>query len=284
MLFSVVVPTCNRNDLLSECLNLLAPSSQSIPGNCYEVIVTDDSKGDVAKNVIEQQYPWAKWVVGPKRGPAANRNNGANKAVGEWLVFIDDDCLPDVRLLEEYKKGIQTKPTVVAYEGRIFVDTPATSLIQESPINNSGGYFWSCNICIKKELFSQLKGFDENYPFAAMEDVDFFLRLRKITDRHKFLYDAAVLHPWRTNRKLFSTILKRYKSQLYYISKHPEGREKMNAAFYFRSFFIFFSYTLKNAARLHFSGFFTKLCCDFLQLYFGLRALLRLDKEYRTTN
>ena len=90
MTFSVIVPTCNRNDLLAKCLELLNPANQTIK-EVYEVIVTDDSKNNVAKALIEDIFTWAKWVEGPKRGPAANRNNGAKDAKGDWLIFIDDD-------------------------------------------------------------------------------------------------------------------------------------------------------------------------------------------------
>ena len=27
------------------------------------------------------------------KGPAGNRNAGAARAMGEWIVFIDDDCI-----------------------------------------------------------------------------------------------------------------------------------------------------------------------------------------------
>lgn len=42
MLFSVVIPTCRRNDLLAKCLDRLAPGQQTLSPDQYEVIVTDD--------------------------------------------------------------------------------------------------------------------------------------------------------------------------------------------------------------------------------------------------
>ena len=44
MFLSVIIPTCNRNDLLRKCLNNLIPDFQSIDSSKYEIIVTDDSK------------------------------------------------------------------------------------------------------------------------------------------------------------------------------------------------------------------------------------------------
>ena len=40
--FSVVIPTCERNDLLARCLERLAPGAQRFSADRYEVIVTDD--------------------------------------------------------------------------------------------------------------------------------------------------------------------------------------------------------------------------------------------------
>src|SRR5690348_16192010 len=101
-MISVIIPACNRNELLSKCLAKLHPSVQSLPAELYEMIVTDDSKDNVSKEFIHQNYSWIKWVQGPKKGPAANRNNGAAHAKNDWLVFIDDDCTPDKNLLAGY--------------------------------------------------------------------------------------------------------------------------------------------------------------------------------------
>ncbi len=120
-LISVIIPSCNRNELLGKCLNALKPGVQTIGSDSYEIIVTDDSKGDIAAAFIQKNYAWAKWVKGPGKGPAANRNNGAKNAKGEWLVFIDDDCLPDNSLITAYEKAIYIYKDVQVFEGYIGV-------------------------------------------------------------------------------------------------------------------------------------------------------------------
>jgi GT2 family glycosyltransferase len=276
-MLSVIIPTYNRNDLLRKCLDGLEPGTQNISTKEYEVIVTDDNKNNLTKTMIEEHYPWVIWIEGPKKGPAANRNRGAGAAKGEWLIFVDDDCLPNADILYEYNEAINSYPDILAFEGRIYVDTPQTSFLQESPLNESGGNFWSCNICIKKSLFQLLEGFDEEFIFAAMEDVDLFKRLKKVTDKYKFLYDAAVMHPWRIDSKPFKNVLKRYQSEVYFVSKYPEEKLRMNYIYYFRKFATILKRTLLNSGKFRFSGFGKKIMCDFLQLYFGLRTLFRLD-------
>ena len=92
-LFSVVIPTCHRNDALAACLERLAPGKQSLAAASYEVIVTDDGSRATSEAMLREKFPWAKWMAGPRRGPAANRNHGAKHANGNWIAFADDDCL-----------------------------------------------------------------------------------------------------------------------------------------------------------------------------------------------
>jgi len=140
----------------------------------FEVIVSDDGKNNEAKALVADHYPWAKWVEGPKRGPAANRNCGAKLAKGEWLVFTDDDCLPDVNWLKAYKDAIIQHPKCKAFEGAILPDDwdLLKKDMAECPVNTTGGCFWSANIMVEKDLFWEVGGFDEQFIIAAQEDQD----------------------------------------------------------------------------------------------------------------
>ena len=85
MLFSVIIPTYHRNDLLAKCLDCLASNVQTLTSDDYEVIVTDDGSLTTAEEMINQHYSWVKWVAGSHNGPAANRNNGAHLGLrGKW--------------------------------------------------------------------------------------------------------------------------------------------------------------------------------------------------------
>lgn len=200
MLLSVIVPTCNRNDCLAACLAPLGPGEQTLDAGCYEIVVSDDSLSNAAKGLIDSRFPWAKWIQGPCRGPAANRNNGAAHSCGDWLVFVDDDCVPEPGLLKAYADGITAHPEVDILEGRTFADRPRRSLAEVAPINETGGYLWSCNFAIRRSTYLEMNGFDERFPFAAMEDVDFRHRLNAANLKSVFLRDAAVCHPWRVQQ------------------------------------------------------------------------------------
>lgn len=230
-LFSVIIPTYHRNDLLAKCLDCLAPNVQTLPVEQYEVIVTDDGSQTTAEEMICDRYPWAKWVAGSCQGPAANRNNGARYAKGEWLVFTDDDCLPDPQWLEAYGKAVVTEPSCLVFEGRTYVDRPRRTLAEISPANESGGYLWSCNFAIQRQLFESISGFDERFPYAAMEDVDLRRRLTKAGYKFSFIKTASVCHPWRYKGG-WKKLKQHQESTLIYLSIHPEEFVQINSRYY----------------------------------------------------
>jgi GT2 family glycosyltransferase len=195
---SVIIPTCNRNEMLGLCLERLAPGKQTLPVVDYEVIVTDDSYGEGAEFFCKLHFPFVRYNRGPRKGPAANRNNGARYAKGDWLVFTDDDCLPDANWLQAYADAIHQYPELKAFEGAILPDdwNLLNKDMAECPVNDKGGCFWSANIAVEKILFDKLHGFDEQFKIAAMEDKELFDRVRLQTSV-VFLSNASVVHPVR---------------------------------------------------------------------------------------
>jgi len=280
MFFSVIIPTCNRNALLRKCLNLLAPGNQMVMGFDYEVIVSDDSSNDISKLLIEEKYNWVKWTQGPKRGPAANRNNGAKYAKGEWLIFIDDDCLPDLYLIDQFYKAITDNKSIEVFEGCIKADRECRSFIEESPINETGGYLWSCNFMINNNLFKNMQGFDEGFPFPAMEDVELNYRLLKAGKEILFVKDAYVIHPWRIQKRMFYVTMQRFKSLLYFLNKHPEQIKKLNSKYHLHAAFLGFIALVTKSFKYRFRGFGEKIISIIMHVYFAL-YLLFINRKFK---
>lgn len=274
-MLTIIIPTYNRNDLLGNCLDCLQPKIQQLNHGDYEVIVSDDSEKHSAKEFLSANYQWVKWIAGPQKGPAANRNNGAKNANGKWLVFIDDDCMPDKNLLKTYQNAILHYPKISVFEGCIKADREKMSFAEEAPVNETGGYLWSCNFMIDKKVFlDEFEGFDENFPYAALEDVDLEYRIDKSGLKKVFLKDALVIHPWREQKHIWSITLKRFKSTLYFLKKHPEKKQQINSRYYLTAFYnSFVKNTFKQGFKYHFRGFSSKIAYDFLQLYFYFYTL-----------
>lgn len=197
MRISIIVPTCNRNDALAICLEQLLVSLSRVQEIQIEVIVTDDGLQTNARALISEKYQWVTWLDGPKRGPAANRNNGAKLAKGDWFIFLDDDCIPHELILSEYIKVIHSSTNVEVFEGSILPDGEKKSSLDYAPINLTGGNLWSCNFCISRRLFFEIGAFDERFIYPHMEDIDLKVRLTNIDKQIQFVPNASVVHPWR---------------------------------------------------------------------------------------
>jgi GT2 family glycosyltransferase len=282
MHLSVIVPTCNRNDLLKQCLGQLQPHVQHLSLSEYEIIVTDDSKTNKARKLIEQEFNWVNCVEGPKQGPAANRNNGAKHAKGDWLVFVDDDCVPSKNLLNAYITATKKFSGIKVFEGFTSADRKKRSFTEESPINENGGFLWSCNFMIAKDLFKQMNGFDELFPYAAMEDVDLHYRLKQAKKRTEFIKEASVIHPWREQKRMIAASRKRFQSVLFFLNKHPEMKKQFNFFYFFRASYNNIRILFRHCLEYKFRGFGKQLLFSFLQLYFAL--LMLFDIPFKNKN
>jgi GT2 family glycosyltransferase len=220
MKISVVIPTYHRNDLLAKCLDCLSPDVQTFPAEQYEVIVTDDGFKTTAKEMILENYPWVKWVEGPHKGSAANRNNGVKYARYDWIAFTDDDCLPKQDWLSNFAAAII--PNIYVYEGKTTCEAGLKSPLEQAPINLQGGWLWSCNMMVRASIFQKIGGFDENYPYPFMEDQDLRESLKKAGFKFPFVENAIVDHPPRKNQ--WQKNLGASKESLVYYLKVKEGQ------------------------------------------------------------
>ena len=199
MEISIIIPTCDRADTLRMCLAALA--AQVLGDGTEEVLVTDDGVTHQSRDMVAVEFPSFRWIEGPKKGPAANRNRGASKATGELLLFIDDDCVPTKQYLSAYRRASSDSAGhLVALEGATIREAEPSSLLWEAPHNPTGGTLSSCNFGIRKQVFLEVGKFDERYPVAAFEDTEFAERFRLSGGRVHFVPNAEVFHPLRPVR------------------------------------------------------------------------------------
>jgi GT2 family glycosyltransferase len=193
---SVVIPTCNRLDLLARCLDSLDSKLQGVTEGQYEVVVTDDAHAQPAEDLIKTKYPTVRWVQGPARGPAANRNCGAKASRGEWVAFIDDDCVASTDWIKSLLQVIETG-TLDVIEGKTVIPEKIDNPFYHGVENLEGGSYWSCNLAFQRERFFSIGGFDEDFSYAVAEDMELAHRFTKSKFRAKFCPEALVYHPMR---------------------------------------------------------------------------------------
>lgn len=186
--FSIIIPTHNRADSLSNCL--AAISRQKYEGNEVEIIVVEDGGASYVKllqDSVRFQFPLFVVREDVCHGPAHARNLGAGRARGQYLVFLDDDCQPEPNWLKALAAAISREPNA-AIGGRCLNGVHESLYAQVSQDlieylyscwNSSQGprFFTSNNFCLKRDLFLKLGGFDMNFPLPAAEDREFCDRL-----------------------------------------------------------------------------------------------------------
>jgi len=66
-----------------------------------------------------------------------------------------------------------------------------------APVNERGGYWWSCNLALRHTAFAALGGFNERFRVPHMEDTDLRERAFAAKLPWRFAPDAVVDHPAR---------------------------------------------------------------------------------------
>lgn len=85
---SVCVCTRNRPNDLRRALDSISGSTMPV----IEVIVSDDSTDDRARDLVAAEYPHVLWQRGPRRGLGPNRNAALAASIGTHVLFLDDDA------------------------------------------------------------------------------------------------------------------------------------------------------------------------------------------------
>lgn len=117
-LFSVVIPTYNRADLIAKAIDSVI--NQSFTD--WELIVADDCSTDTTISLVREKYVDQKIKVYrniQNGGNAAARNLGVNNSTGEYVCFLDSDDAYHPDYLEKMSRLIED--------------------------NNSPGFLW-CNV------------------------------------------------------------------------------------------------------------------------------------------
>lgn len=183
-LFSVIIPTYNRADLLMKALESVFAQEFTD----YEIIVVDDGSTDDTVTRLEPLANRLTLLQQQNRGPGAARNLGAKSATGEYLAFLDSDDLWFPWTLGVYANIIDDfrRPSLIAGSMKYFADegelrdvTESLVKVKEYPdyltAGVSGIYCGSGKMAVRRDAFQEVGGFIEDQVNA--EDHDLVLRI-----------------------------------------------------------------------------------------------------------
>lgn len=182
--FDVVIPTLGRPSL-AELLSSLARCSGPRPAS---IVIADDRRDD-AVPLNDQPFD-VKWdVVTPRhaivrvggRGPAAARNAGWRRCSSPWVVFVDDDVVPDPDWLRDLADDITgCSLRTAAIQGRLTVPLPQQrrATDYERNVARLEHSAWiTADLAVRRQALLDIGGFDERFRRAYREDTDLALRL-----------------------------------------------------------------------------------------------------------
>jgi glycosyltransferase involved in cell wall biosynthesis len=191
MKISVIVITRDVEKYIKNLLDSLVTQTK-MP---YEIIVVDAESKDNTQTIVKnykEKYNFVNLYV--KAGSRAlGRNFGAKFATGNYIAFIDADCVADSLWLEELEKSFTEGADIVAGK-TIKLGVKSFANLPRVPIYHKGVdiTYPACNLAYRKEVFNEVKGFDPW--FKEAEELD--LTYRIIKKGYKLLYNerAIVYH------------------------------------------------------------------------------------------
>jgi O-antigen biosynthesis protein len=209
---SIVIPVYNQFAHTLACLRALAAHPPETP---FEVIVVDDGCSDETIAALPRIAGVRHHRRAQNGGFIAACNDGASLARGEYLVFLNNDTIPQPGWLDALLGTFDAYPDVglvgaqLLYpDGRlqeaggvVFADGSGWNYGKfESPEDPRFAYLRDCDyasgaaIAIPRALFATLGGFDTRYAPAYYEDTDLAFAVRAAGKRVLYQPASRVVH------------------------------------------------------------------------------------------
>ena len=210
---SIVIPVRNRAALTKQCLEVLLDSPpQDIAS---EIVVVDDGSTDSTAQMLAERFDQVRVVQHERNlGFAASCNDGAAAATGEWLVFLNNDTLPQPGWLEALLRHASSDERIglvgskllfpngtIQHAGVVFARDLSprhiyTGFPAEHPAVNTSRQFQAVTgacALIRRSLFQEAGQFDTQF-VNAYEDVDFCFRLRRLGYEVHYCHESVLYH------------------------------------------------------------------------------------------
>ncbi len=209
---SIVIPVYNHCEATLACLRALAAHP---PAAACEVIVVDDGSSDDTAAWMPQVEGLRYHQRAANGGFIAACNDGASLARGEYLVFLNNDTIPQPGWLDALLATFAAHPgtgmavaQLLYPDGRlqeaggvVFADGSAWSYGRfESADDPRYAYVRDCDygsgaaLALPRGLFVQAGGFDTPYAPAYYEDTDLAFAVRALGHSVRYQPAARVVH------------------------------------------------------------------------------------------
>ncbi len=123
---SLVICTYNNAALLDRALTAIL-KQQVHKGVKWNVLVVNNNCADETSEVVDkyiqsQKIPHLSTVLEPKQGLNHARQCGIENTTGDWIAFVDDDCMLDPDWVAEAAKFAESHFDCGAFGGKVILD------------------------------------------------------------------------------------------------------------------------------------------------------------------
>lgn len=192
--FVVVICTRNRPVQVSETLDALRAQTRA----GFPIVVVDQSES-VSPELTSRAAgdPLLSVIHDSGRGLSRGRNVAWGETSEDWLVFVDDDCVPDLDFTSAFARTVHEHPSVDMISGHVGArirgpQRPDDLVFSAFPVHEertltgrwthpSGVGFGVC-FAVRRAMVDRLGGWDERLgpgvpDFPAADDMDFNFRM-----------------------------------------------------------------------------------------------------------
>jgi glycosyltransferase involved in cell wall biosynthesis len=206
-LFSVVICTYNRASFLRTAVKSVL--DQKIAMDSYELIIVDNASTDETREVVRElsgERNNVSYVFEEKQGLSHARNRGWKEARGDYVIYIDDECiLPSGYLEIAFRIHQQHSPDIFGGQIKSFYDYKkprwikdeyySDFLTRKTEILSHVEFVYGGNMGIRREILSSLGGFNPDLGMKAealsfAEEVEFQQRAFQSIPDLKVLFDS----------------------------------------------------------------------------------------------
>lgn len=244
--FSIIIVTWNGLHHLKTFLPSVAETEYSD----FEIIIADNCSDDGTVEWIREHYPGCRIVsFDDNYGYCGGNNRAAPYATGDVLIFLNNDVRVQTDWLSHLNHSFTSgdadiaQPKILSHinpaqfeyagaaggmidklgypfcRGRLFEHLEE----DHGQYDDESGLFWASGaaMAIRKEVFMELCGFDEEFEFH-MEEIDLCWRAWNRGYKTKFQYQSVVYHlgggslPMNSPRKVYYN----YRNSLLMLTKN----------------------------------------------------------------
>ncbi len=210
---SIIIPIFNCFSYTKQCIEKILPE---LNYNTEIIVINDASKEDKIYDYLNSIQNKVKVIHNKKNnGFLKSCNKGAKLAQGKYLLFLNNDTIPQENWLENLVEIVEKNEKIGAVGAKLIYPD---GILQEAGaiiFNDGSGYNYGRNddqnkyeynyvrevdycsgacLLVRKDVFKKIGGFDEKFSPAFYEDTDLCFSIRKLGYKVMYQPKSKVIH------------------------------------------------------------------------------------------